>query len=244
MVTITKYVEISGFTDSAVSVDDGGVGSNILNDPGFDTISNVSANLVGSEASSPDFVSASGVATGLDQWGEFATNASSSTNGITTSDVTPAVAAAPAASAPITTSLLTAPDGSNDLMSGVAPVIAEGTTFEISSPYAGDVTFAGPTGTLLLDPSSSFYGTVMGYLGQDELDLADITFGANTTVSYTPADYAGGTLTVSDGVHTANIALLGQFTTSSFTIANDGNGGTLVTDPAATAQNLLSHSHS
>jgi len=34
-----------------------------------------------------------------------------------------------------------------------------------------------------------------------------------------------------DGTHTANILLLGQYVAGNFTIANDGAGGVLVTDP-------------
>jgi hypothetical protein len=45
-----------------------------------------------------------------------------------------------------------------------------------------------------------------------------------------------GTLTVSDGTHTAKILLLGQYAAGNFHLATDGNGGTLVTDtPAAAA---------
>ena len=41
----------------------------------------------------------------------------------------------------------------------------------------------------------------------------------------------GGTLTVTDGTHTANIALLGNYLSSSWTLSSDGNGGTVVVDP-------------
>ena len=43
------------------------------------------------------------------------------------------------------------------------------------------------------------------------IDLADIAFGSNTTVVYLASSADTGTLTVSDGTHTANIALLGQY---------------------------------
>jgi hypothetical protein len=36
---------------------------------------------------------------------------------------------------------------------------------------------------------------------------------------------------VTDGTHSANITLLGQYTAANFNIATDGHGGTLVTDP-------------
>jgi hypothetical protein len=37
---------------------------------------------------------------------------------------------------------------------------------------------------------------------------------------------------VSDGTHSANIALLGNYFASTFTATSDGHGGTAVTDPA------------
>jgi hypothetical protein len=38
-------------------------------------------------------------------------------------------------------------------------------------------------------------------------------------------------LTVTDGTHTAKIALLGNYTASTFTLSDDGHGGTKVVDP-------------
>jgi hypothetical protein len=49
---------------------------------------------------------------------------------------------------------------------------------------------------------------------------------------------------VSDGTHTANVALLGQYMAASFATASDGHGGTLVTDPPVVAsQTLLTQPH-
>ncbi|MCC8980641.1 hypothetical protein, partial [Bradyrhizobium acaciae] len=45
----------------------------------------------------------------------------------------------------------------------------------------------------------------------------------------------GGTLSVSDGTHMAQIALLGQYAANSFVATGDGHGGTLITEPAAVA---------
>ena len=71
----------------------------------------------------------------------------------------------------------------------------------------------------------------------DEIDLADIAFGTVTSkrgpLSYN-GNLLGGTLTVTDGVHTANIALIGQYTASEFALSNDGHGGTLITFTSAT----------
>jgi hypothetical protein len=93
--------------------------------------------------------------------------------------------------------------------------------------------FAGNTGTLKLDDSQHFAGTVVGLVGQDALDLADITFtNGTTTATLMNATSAGGTLHVTDGTHQANIALLGNYMASTFVAASDGHGGTTVTDPA------------
>jgi hypothetical protein len=40
-----------------------------------------------------------------------------------------------------------------------------------------------------------------------------------------------GTLTVTDGMHTANLTLLGQYAAGQYTSATDGHGGTLIGDP-------------
>lgn len=54
-----------------------------------------------------------------------------------------------------------------------------------------------------------------------------------------------GTLTVSDGAHTAKIALLGNYLASAFTVSGDGAGGTCITDLAfdTLAQNLVQPHH-
>jgi trimeric autotransporter adhesin len=51
----------------------------------------------------------------------------------------------------------------------------------------------------------------------------------------------GGTLTVSDGRHTAAFALLGNYMAASFVAAADGHGGTLVTETRPEQQLLLTH---
>jgi hypothetical protein len=48
---------------------------------------------------------------------------------------------------------------------------------------------------------------------------------------------------VSDGAHTANLSLLGQYAASSFAMASDGHGGTLITEAAAIAQNQPMQPH-
>jgi hypothetical protein len=75
--------------------------------------------------------------------------------------------------------------------------------------------------------------TISGFGANDQIDLGYVNFGADTGLVWTEnAANTGGTLTVDDhSGNIANIALLGQYTESSFVLASDGHGGTLVTAP-------------
>ena len=82
------------------------------------------------------------------------------------------------------------------------------------------------------DDSQNFDGQISGFGIPGAIDFADIAFGAQTTLGFTEAPgNTSGTLTVSDGTHTAAILLLGQYLAANFNMASDGHGGTLVTDP-------------
>ncbi len=120
--------------------------------------------------------------------------------------------------------------------------VPAGETLELASPYSGNLLFAGATGTLKIDHSSSFSGTIGGQLAiGDVIDLADITAGASAKISYS-GNNSPGTLTVSDGTHTASIALLGNYSLANFTASSDGHGGTSVVDPPSTTWNVSSAS--
>jgi autotransporter passenger strand-loop-strand repeat protein len=124
-------------------------------------------------------------------------------------------------------------------------VTISGGLFDIlsgASTGSGPVTFAGG-GLLVLDTSQSFHGLVAGFGAGDQLDLKDIAFGSGTHVSFTEATGGtSGTLTVTDGTHTANIELLGQYAASQFTSTSDGTG-TIIGEqpPAATAALATPH---
>src|SRR5262245_8628475 len=82
----------------------------------------------------------------------------------------------------------------------------------------------------------------------DEIDLQGIAFGttkkSSAHLSFTEAaGNLSGTLTVTDGVHTVSLELLGQYTASEFVAASDGHGGTLITYTSAT-QNGTHHGQS
>ena len=110
--------------------------------------------------------------------------------------------------------------------------VPDGGTASIGAAAATAITFAGASGTLQLGASQSFTGTIAGFGAQDKIDLADLGFGANSTVGYAANNNnSGGMLTVSNGTTTANIALLGS--ADNFTMSSDGHGGTLITDSPA-----------
>jgi hypothetical protein len=123
--------------------------------------------------------------------------------------------------------------------------IDSGSTLELATPDAGSVTFATASGTLKLDNSKSFTGTVSGLALGNYIDLTDIAFGNSTSLGYAPnTGNTGGTLSATDGGgHTANIALLGNYIASSFVASSDGHGGTLITDPPPVGQLNLSQPH-
>src|SRR5262249_48547326 len=107
-----------------------------------------------------------------------------------------------------------------------------------SGGLLGNITFSADRGgTLELDDSQHFgNGTIIGFASPagvtEAIDLRDITFDGTTTVKYTEAaSNTSGTLTVTHGTQTANLTLLGTYSTASFHIATDNAGGTLVTDP-------------
>ena len=127
--------------------------------------------------------------------------------------------------------------------------IADGATLEIGGSIAASqtVTFSTTTTTetLKIDQSltAPFNAHISGLTGSpnDVIDLADLTYGPNTTAVYTPITSTSGTLTVSDGnpvnPHTVILNLTNYTGTGSFTTSSDtshgGAGGTWVVDPPA-----------
>ncbi|WP_326956060.1 beta strand repeat-containing protein [Bradyrhizobium sp. WU425] len=108
--------------------------------------------------------------------------------------------------------------------------ISGSATLEFGAASSANVALdAQATGTIVLHDSFDFSGVVSGFNGDDHLDLLDVAFGAGTTASYVANQAgAGGTLSVTDGVHTANITLLGQYDPAGFQTEADKNTGTLI----------------
>jgi hypothetical protein len=119
----------------------------------------------------------------------------------------------------------------NTVTGGTATIA--GGTLEFVASSSANTTFTA-SGTLRLDASSSYTGTVSGFTAGDTFDLTDINFAIVQTPVFS-GDATGGTLTVTDGSHTAKIALLGNYLASTFVASNDGHSGTFITDPPAAA---------
>jgi hypothetical protein len=94
------------------------------------------------------------------------------------------------------------------------------------STFNEAVNFLG-LGTIELSDSQHYSGQVSGFsaTGGATLDLADIGFvgAGEATFSGTAS---GGVLTVTDGTHTANITLQGDYLGATFVSSADGHGGT------------------
>jgi hypothetical protein len=101
---------------------------------------------------------------------------------------------------------------------------------EFGAAASTNVTFnAGASGTLKLADSFDFSGIVSGFNQNDHIDLLDMAFGKGTTAGYVENQAGtGGILSVTDGAHTVNIALVGQYSADDFTVAADATIGTLL----------------
>ena len=75
--------------------------------------------------------------------------------------------------------------------------------------------------------------------------MSGIAFDAQTTLGYLPnSNQTGGTLLLTDGTQSAKITLLGNYMASSFAVASDSHGGTMVTEVSqAGNQSLLTNPH-
>jgi hypothetical protein len=104
-------------------------------------------------------------------------------------------------------------------------------TLEFGAASAENTTFAADAaGTLKLGDVLGFSGMIAGFDGNDQLDLVNMQFSGDLSLSYA-ADASGtdGTLTISDGTHTAVILLMGQYDANGFHATSDNGNGTFVT---------------
>ena len=112
-----------------------------------------------------------------------------------------------------------------------APGTAEigGGTLDAASTFNQAVTFTTTTGTLELAHGQAYKATITGFAHstQTYLDLGDIGFVSAGEATFSGTS-TGGTLTITDGTHTASIALSGNYLSATFAALSDGHGGTLV----------------
>jgi hypothetical protein len=89
-----------------------------------------------------------------------------------------------------------------------------------------------------LDKFSAYYigisGASMATKG-GSLDLAGLAFENGRMMGGFYGSARGGTLLVSNGAQTVDVALLGNYLSSTFSAASDGHGGTMITDAAKTS---------
>ena len=133
--------------------------------------------------------------------------------------------------------------GSALVMSGgtFSGATISGGTLEVASgaiAMLSSVTF--DSGTLVLD-DAKFRGKIANFnsVDPDAIDLRTVAYGSSTTSSYVD-NGASGTLIVSDGTHTARLAILGSYAAGNFHLATDGQGGTRITDPVVDSGTIAS----
>ena len=91
---------------------------------------------------------------------------------------------------------------------------------------AGVLSFVGGAAqapVLQIDAGVAFANTIIGFAGQDTIDLRGFAFGGGVTDTF-----AGGTLTLSNGAGSTSLSLSGTYTAFSFALASDHHGGTTV----------------
>ena len=103
--------------------------------------------------------------------------------------------------------------------------ISDSSSVSVDGASAAAVTFTSTTGTLKLDDAVAFTGQVSGLAGSDALDLADMSYGANTTATFL-GNTTGGTLTVTDGTTRPTSRSSATTCRRAGTVSSDGNGGT------------------
>jgi autotransporter passenger strand-loop-strand repeat protein len=128
-------------------------------------------------------------------------------------------------------------------VSGGITRIGDGTV-EFTGSSGENVAFvAKGSGGLVLDGLGNAYkGKVSGFgvgasAHADHNEFIDFT-GINisgASFTYTPANAANtsGTLTVTDGTHSASVVLVGNYTSTNFSSTDDGHGHVKITDPGA-----------
>ncbi|WP_349736215.1 VCBS domain-containing protein [Pseudomonas jessenii] len=128
-----------------------------------------------------------------------------------------------------------------DAQGGGSATISGSAMLEFGAASDQHVTFdSGAAGTLKLDVSTAFSGSVSGFAEGDSLNFGDIAFSANTQITYAANDTGtGGLLIVNDGAHAAQVALNGQYAAAGLQANAEGSGSELAYDAAAANHRML-----
>src|SRR4029450_9956455 len=103
-------------------------------------------------------------------------------------------------------------------------------TVDFAAASSANVVFgAGDGGTLKLEDSFHFNGTISGFSGADAIDLTDVNSATAAIAYHENAQGTGGVLTVSDGTHAAQLSFLGNYSAANFDVVSDQVHGALVT---------------
>jgi hypothetical protein len=115
-------------------------------------------------------------------------------------------------------------------VSGNGAAIIDGSgTVDFGAASSANVVFgSGAAGTLKLEDSFHFSGTISGFNGDDAIDLTDVTSATAVIAYHENAQGTGGVLTVSDGTHAAQLSFLGQYSAANFDIVPDPVHGTVI----------------
>ena len=112
---------------------------------------------------------------------------------------------------------------------GIAKIDGAGALDFEASSTANVVFGSAAAGTLKLEDSFHFNGTISGFTGSDIIDLANVG-SAGASISYHEnAAGTGGTLAISSAAQTVELSLLGHYSADNFSIVPDHAKGTLVT---------------
>ena len=115
-------------------------------------------------------------------------------------------------------------------VSGNGTAAIDGTaTLDLEAAATVNVVFGSGNGTLKLGDAFHFNGTITGFDSADVIDLANVEFGAASISYHANAGGSGGTLTISDGAHIAELSLVGDYSADNFSLVADPLKGTSIT---------------
>jgi autotransporter passenger strand-loop-strand repeat protein len=105
-----------------------------------------------------------------------------------------------------------------------ASTVSEGTEVVDSGGVASGLTVGGANAQLVVAAGGAAVGT---FVFSDSAEIVS----------------SGGVATVTDGTHTAKLAMLGSYVAANFHLTNDGHGGTLVSDPPVSSGSPIAPPH-